>query len=111
MTDVKQEYKRNWSKYNLFLVKRIEMLMDASFLDTWKDDLERENEEKVGIPFEYPQEFFVFLSKIRFLWNVPFRELEAFVMNIVKLTGKFCPISYVAIFQRIRSIPVYGIMD
>ena len=87
------------------------MLMDTSFLDRWKEDLERENEGKVGRPYEYPQEFFVFLSKVRSLWNVPFRELEASVRNLSKLTGKFRPLSYVAIFQRIGSIHIYGIME
>ena len=98
LADVKQEYKRNWSKYNPSLVRRTEVLMDTSFLDRWKEDLERENEGKVGRPYEYPQEFFVFLSKVRSLWNVPFRELETFVRNISKLTGIFHPLSYVAIF-------------
>jgi hypothetical protein len=41
----------------------------------------------------------------------PFRELEAFVRKLSELTGKFRPLSYVAIFHRMRSIPVYGIMD
>ncbi len=85
--------------------------MDTSFLNRWKENLERENEGKVGHPYEYPQEFFVFLSKIRSLWNVPFRELEAFVRKLSELTGKFRPLSYVAIFHHIRSIPIYGIMD
>ena len=31
--------------------------------------------------------------------------------KLSELTGKFRPLSYVAIFHRIRSIPVYGIMD
>lgn len=56
-------YKRNWSKYNPSLVKRIEVLLDTSFLKTWKEDLEKENEGKVGRPYEYPQGFLVLLSQ------------------------------------------------
>ncbi|MEM3861552.1 MAG: hypothetical protein QW203_03595 [Thermoplasmatales archaeon] len=55
--------------------------MDTSFLNSWNDDLKRENDRKVGHTYEYPQEFFIFLSKVRELWNVPFRELEGFVMT------------------------------
>ncbi len=109
--NIERKDKRVWKNYNPSLVKRIEVLMDTSFLDRWKENLDRENEGKVGHPYEYPQEFFVFLSKIRSLWNVPFRELEAFVRKLSELTGKFRPLSYVAIFHRIRSIPIYGIMD
>ena len=48
------------------------MLLDTSFLHSWKEDVERENEGKVGHPYEYPQKFFVFLSKVRSLWNVSY---------------------------------------
>jgi hypothetical protein len=102
---IERKDKRVWSKYNPSLVKRIDVLLDTSFLDSWKDDVEREIQGKVGHPYEYPQEFFVFLSKVRELWNIPFRELEGFVRKLSQLTGKFRPLSYVAIFQRIRSIP------
>ena len=56
--------------------------MDTSFLDSWKDDLGKKNDGKVGRPYEYPKEFFVFLSKVRELWNVQFRELEGFVRKL-----------------------------
>ena len=105
------EHKIVWPKYNESLVRRVEVLMDLSILDSWDGSLDRENEGKVGRPFEYPQEFFVFLSKIRSLWNVPFRELEGFVRKLSELTGKFHPLSYVAIFQRIRAIPVDGMLN
>ncbi|MEM3845161.1 MAG: hypothetical protein QXU98_05615 [Candidatus Parvarchaeota archaeon] len=39
--------------------------MDTSFLNSWNDDLKKENDRKVGHPYEYPQEFFIFLSKSR----------------------------------------------
>ena len=103
--------KRVWSKYNPSLVNRIDILLDTSFLESWKDDLEKENDGKVGHPYEYPQEFFVFLSRMRSLWNVPFRELEGFVRKLSELTGKFRPLSYVAIFRRIRCIPISRMMD
>jgi len=59
----------------------------------------------------YPEEFFLFLSKIRSLRNSPFRELELFIRKLPKLTVKFRPLSYVVIFHRIRSIPLYSIID
>jgi hypothetical protein len=59
---IERKDKRIWRKYNPSLVKRIDVLIDTSFLNTWKNDLERENEGKVGRPYEYPEEFFLFLS-------------------------------------------------
>ena len=103
--------KRIWSRYNPSLVKRIDVLLDTSFLSSLNDDLGKENDWKVGHPYEYPQEFFVFLFKVREMWNVPFRELECFVRKISQLTGKFRPLSYVAIFQGIRGIPISGMIE
>jgi hypothetical protein len=108
---IERRDKRVWSKYNPSLVKRIDILLDTSFLDSWNDDLGKENEGKVGHLYEYPQEFFVFLSKVRELWNVPFRELEGFVRKLSELTGRFKPLSYVAIFQRIRGIPISEMIE
>ncbi len=106
-----RKYKRVWSKYNSSLVKRIEILLDLSFLETWEKDLERENNGKIGRPYEYPMEFFIFLSKIRFLWGLSFRELEAFVREISERTKKFRPMSYVSIFKRIREIPIENMVN
>ncbi|MEM0159850.1 MAG: transposase [Candidatus Micrarchaeaceae archaeon] len=78
--------------------------MDTSFLNSWNDDLKKENDRKVGHPYECPQELFKFIPNVRELWNVPFRELERFFRKLSELTGKFRPLSYVTIFHRIRSI-------
>ncbi len=87
------------------------MLLDTSFLDTWEESLARENGGKIGRPFEYPPEFFLFLSKIRALGNVSFRALEGFVRKLSEITGKFRPLSYVSIFKRIREIPIDGMIE
>jgi hypothetical protein len=42
-------------------------------MDSWNDDLGKENEGKVGHPYEYPQ--------------------ELFVRKLSRLTGKFKPLS------------------
>ena len=79
---IERKDKRVWSKYNPSLVNRIDILLDTSFLESWNGDLEKENDGKVGHPYEYPQEFFIFLSRMRSLWNVRFRELEGFVRKL-----------------------------
>ena len=85
--------KRVWPKYNSSLVNRIEVLIDTSFLDSWEESLSRENDGKIGHSFDYPQEFFDFLAKIRSLWNVPFMETDCFVRKLSELAGKFRPLS------------------
>ncbi len=106
-----RKYKRVWSKYNQSLVKRILIFLDTSFLDKWEEELEKENNGKIGRPYEYPIEFFIFLSKIRSLWGLSFHELEAFVREISERTKKFRPMSYVSIFKRIREIPIENMVN
>ena len=40
------ERKTVWPKYNESLVRRVEVLMDLSILDSWDGSLDRENEGK-----------------------------------------------------------------
>jgi hypothetical protein len=109
--NIENRNKRIWSKYNETLVKRAVMLIDTDVFEKWDKYLEIENSSKIGRPYEYPIEFFEFLMKIRALWNVPFRVLESFVRILSKITGKFRPLTYVAIFKRIRKIDVKKMMD
>ncbi|MGC8860979.1 MAG: IS5 family transposase [Thermoplasmata archaeon] len=111
MVNIENRDKRIWSKYNESLVKRAVMLIDTDVFERWNKYLEIENSGKIGRPYEYPIEFFEFLMKIRALWNVPFRVLESFVRILSKITGKFRPLTYVAIFKRIRKIDVKKMMD
>ncbi len=111
MVNIENRDKRIWSKYNESLVKRAVMLIDTDVFEKWNRYLEIENNGKIGRPYEYPIEFFEFLMRIRALWNVPFRVLESFVRILSKITGKFRPLTYVAIFKRIRRIDVKKMMD
>ena len=109
MVNIENRNKRIWSKYNESLVQRALMLIDTDVFEKWKKYLEIEKSGKIGRPYEYPIEFFEFLMKIRALWNAPFRVLESFVRILSKITGKFRPLTYVAIFKRIRKIDVKNI--
>jgi len=102
--DIDNKNKKFWPQYNQSLVRRVEILLDPSVIDRLFSLLEKENRWKFGRPYEYPVEFFEFLMKIRSLWNVPFGSLESFVRILSKITGKFQPLTYVAIFNRIRSL-------
>ena len=73
-----------WSRYNSSMVKRIEVLLYTSFPDSREESLDTENRGKVGRPYEYPDEFFPFLSKMSVLWNVPFRMLEGIHKDALK---------------------------
>lgn len=55
-------------------------------------------------PYEYPQEFFSSLSKMKSLWDVPFSTLDGFIRNLSDITGEFNPMNYAEVFQRVRNV-------
>ncbi|MGC8620179.1 MAG: transposase [Thermoplasmata archaeon] len=108
--NMQKKNKKIWSYYNESLVNRTVILLDFSMLEKWETLIEKENKDKFGRPYEYTVEFFEFLMRIRALWNHPFRNLESFVRVLSKITGKFRPLTNVAIFKRIRSLSTDGIV-
>ena len=43
---------RDWHNYNEALVRRGELNLDSSVLEEWKRELKKENEGKVGEPYQ-----------------------------------------------------------
>ncbi len=106
---------RRWDRYNRSLVDRVHDLLNPGFLQHWRILLEEINRGKRGRPFKTPNAFILFLAKIRAMFGVPFRTLQALARIISSATGIPC-LSYSRIFKRIRSIrpaldPVTGKMD
>ncbi len=108
---IERKNKRVWINYRPSLVKRIDVLINTSLIDSWKDDVEKENRGKVFYPYEYQQELFVFLSKVMEQRAIPFMEMEEFVRNLSKITDRLCKLSYIAVFHIMRRIPMSWIME
>ena len=94
---------RRFDRYNRSIVNRIEDLMDPSFLMDWKVLLKENNHGKRRHPYKTPNAFITFLAKLRAIYNVPFRSLEAIARIFARITG-IASICYTNIFRRIRKI-------
>ena len=94
---------RRFDRYNRSIVNRIEDLMDPSFLMDWKVLLKENNHGKRRHPYKTPKAFITFLAKLRAIYNVPFRSLEAIARIFARITG-IASICYTNIFRRIRKI-------
>ncbi|MEM4126684.1 MAG: hypothetical protein QW508_03880 [Conexivisphaerales archaeon] len=56
----------SWHDYNEALVERGSMILDFSFLDSWKEELREMNgSNKVGRRFVYPDSYIEFLSYLK----------------------------------------------
>jgi len=91
---------RDWVAYNEKLVKRGELLLSLDFLDTWDQELNSLNQNKVGRRYQYPWTFIKFLMFIHIIFGLPYRQLEGFVRRLSELVPQVKPIDYTNIWKR-----------
>jgi len=91
---------RNWQEYNESLVKRGEMYLTFSFLDSWGKDLEKLNRGKLGRRFAYPWAFIELLMMIHIIFHLPYRQLEGFLRKLSELIPEIKPTDYTNIWRR-----------
>ena len=91
---------RNWQEYNESLVKRGEMYLTFSFLDSWGKDLEELNRGKLGRRFAYPWAFIELLMMIHIIFHLPYRQLEGFLRKLSELIPEIKSTDYTNIWRR-----------
>ena len=78
---------------------------DFSAIENIKEDLAKQNRNKVGRPFRLPDSIVEIFARIRSVFNTPFRILESLLRKMSDLPG-ISKITYSAIYLRIRKIKV-----
>jgi len=97
---------RNWPEYNRKLIKRGEFLINLRFLDSWNEEIEQMNANKVGQPYFYPDsmiEFAAYFHCRGFAYRSCQGILEG-LSNICKY--KFPVISYTQICRRVNKLNI-----
>ncbi len=100
MTGSSEPNGRNWQEYNESLVKRGEMYLTFSFLDSWEKDLEKLNHGKLGRRFAYPWAFIELLMMIHVIFHLPYRQLEGFLRKLSELIPEIKSTDYTNIWRR-----------
>lgn len=76
--------KRNWPKTNEELVKCGEYLLDFGWVESWEDELEAMNKNKVGAPYKFPNS----LIELQAVWHakqMPCRMIEGMTRDLCKI--------------------------
>lgn len=60
----KRKYLRDWHEYNEELVRRGTFYLDFEWAKSWKQELAKMNENKVGSPYQFPES----LIKLQSIW-------------------------------------------
>jgi len=74
----------NWKLYNEGLVKRGEFLLDFSFFQDWKEELNFINSDKPGRPYQYPHSFILFFLRLKSIFKIDYRTLEGVARKLIE---------------------------
>jgi hypothetical protein len=79
----KRKYKRDWNAYNEELVRRGTFYLDFKWVKSWKKELAKMNEKKVGRPYRFPES----LIKLQSVWLhfVDVRSVEGITRQVFKI--------------------------
>lgn len=94
----------NWSVYNDALVRRGEVLLDFSILDSWDREVKLMNAGRRGKPFTYPDSLIRLLASMRLLLHLPYRQLEGFTRGLSKYVEGLAVPDYTTLDRRVNRL-------
>ena len=95
-----------WKETDERLIKRGELILDLSFLEHYEQELEAMNTGKVGPPYKLTPSYIQLLTTIRYLYRMPYRQLEGFTRSLHNLVPKLPSADYSGLRKRILALPV-----
>jgi hypothetical protein len=96
----------DWQKIDEKLIKRGELIIDTDLLKHHDEELKTANQGKNGRPFRMTTSYIQFLSAVRYLYQMPYRQLEGFTRTLHKLVPSLPTGDYSGLRIRILSLPV-----
>ena len=99
----------DWKHVDERLIKRGELLLSLDFFKGYEFELSLLNDCKVGRPFRLTDGYIVFLAVVRYLFSMPYRQLEGFTRALSRLIPRLPPIDYSWVRRRILmlNLPLY----
>jgi hypothetical protein len=94
----------DWVSVDERLIKRGELLLSLDFLETYDDELKAMNRCKEGRPFALTDSHIVFLAVVRYLFGLPYRQLEGFTRALNRLLPRLPSADYSGLRRRVLGI-------
>ena len=97
--------KRDWRQYNECLVKRGEFLLDCEWVESWDEEVEEMNRNKVGRPYVFPNS----LIELQGIWhalNIPYRMIEGITRQLYRMARLPAYNDYSTINRRVNKLPL-----
>jgi IS5 family transposase len=96
----------DWQKIDEKLIKRGELIIDIDLLKHHEEELKAANQGKNGRPFRMTASYIQLLAAVRYLYQMPYRQLEGFTRTLHKLVPALPTGDYSGLRRRILSLPV-----
>ena len=90
----------DWRKTDERLIKRGELILELGFVENYQTELDAMNHTKEGRPYKLTPTYIQFLTAIRYLYGVPYRQLEGFTRALHRLVPPLPPGDYSGLRKR-----------
>jgi len=101
----------DWDSVDERLIKRGELLLSMDFLERYEDELKAMNRGKEGRPFALTNSHIVFLAVVRYLFGLPYRQLEGFTRALNRLLPRLPSADYSGLRRRILEVDLSPYVD
>lgn len=95
---------RDWKEIDERLIRRGELVLDLGFLEGCEEELEAMNRGKTGPPYRLATSYIQLLAAVRYLFSMPYRQLEGFTRGLHRLVPELPPGDYSGLRKRILSL-------
>jgi hypothetical protein len=75
----------DWRKTDEHLIRRGELILELGFLENYQAELDAMNQGKEGRPYKLTPTYIHFLTAVRYLYQMPYRQLEGFTRSLHRL--------------------------
>jgi len=101
----------DWDSVDERLIKRGELLLSLDFLERYEDELKSMNRGKEGHPFTLTNSHVAFLAVVRYLFGLPYRQLEGFTRALNRLLPRLPSADYSGLRRRILEVDLSPYVD
>ena len=94
----------DWGRVDERLIKRGELLLSLEFLERYEEELRSMNGGREGRPFTLTGSHVVFLAVVRYLFGLPYRQLEGFSRALNRLLPRLPSADYSGLRRRVLDV-------
>ena len=95
-----------WKETDERLIRRGELILDLESLKNHRQELEKMNKDKRGRSYRIADTYIQLLAAVRYLFQMPYRQLEGYTRILHRLVPELPPADYSGIRKRIQRLPV-----